>query len=620
MDNQPNQLLNKTHSDLDLLLCPFCHKNIPYLSLIRICNELKVKIFCVCNGKIQSLNLIDFYNKINSALNKNRQCKCIKTKDQSQMFYCPFCSEWLCTECLDQHSLKEISHSLILNCEVNIICKHKNKYEAFCHQCQINICKDCQPQHLNHKKVSIKQLDLNQFTIEKEKIELILEQISKKTNEFIEKINERLLLECGLDPNEQKKTKLYHDKREIEKLYEKNNQANVILSKIIQKIKNTTSVFKEYPIYELAKIVNDFTIDYYELKQNSIEDDFQEYYCNLRNYLNNNILYLQNSKSNVQTILSLHEYIIYSFIQLQNGQLVSGSGDYTIKLWSNPYFICLETLEGHTNYVFVLLELPNKGLASGSYDHTIRIWNLESYTCVATLSNHSNAVLCLLLFNGQLVSGSRDHTLSVWNYKESKLIVKLNHHTNSITALIDDGNNGVISASWDNTIIRWDNKFLLTKIMMEHTNYVSCLINLSNDQFASGSSDMTIIIWKKADYSFKILKGHSQGINALIQLSNFQLVSASNKEIKIWNVETYNNVITIPNEVSDCINCVVELVNTKLAYSCMDKNISLWDFKKGKFIQTIQNKQYSIKIMKMLNEGELAVCSFNNITIWNIAD
>jgi WD40 repeat protein len=63
---------------------------------------------------------------------------------------------------------------------------------------------------------------------------------------------------------------------------------------------------------------------------------------------------------------------------LQNGDLASGSSDYTIKIWNPIDGTLKRTLNGHTNVVYALTVLQNGDLASGSWDKTIKIWSTKS--------------------------------------------------------------------------------------------------------------------------------------------------------------------------------------------------------------------------------------------------
>ena len=72
-------------------------------------------------------------------------------------------------------------------------------------------------------------------------------------------------------------------------------------------------------------------------------------------------------------------------------------------------------LEGHTSCVRVIYQLQNGNLISGSDDKTIKIWDLNTKICIATLSGHDSLVWALCqLQDGRLISSSYDGTLKIW--------------------------------------------------------------------------------------------------------------------------------------------------------------------------------------------------------------
>ena len=75
----------------------------------------------------------------------------------------------------------------------------------------------------------------------------------------------------------------------------------------------------------------------------------------------------------------------------------------------------LYTLNGHCFTVISIIQSSNGNLISGSYDNTIKIWSLENKMCITTLHGHNNAVWDLTqLKNGKLVTGSWDKTIKIW--------------------------------------------------------------------------------------------------------------------------------------------------------------------------------------------------------------
>ena len=60
---------------------------------------------------------------------------------------------------------------------------------------------------------------------------------------------------------------------------------------------------------------------------------------------------------------------------IENGLLVSGSFDGTVKVWDLERNESVKTLIGHFSSVSALVSLNEGYLASASFDITIRIWN-----------------------------------------------------------------------------------------------------------------------------------------------------------------------------------------------------------------------------------------------------
>ena len=77
-----------------------------------------------------------------------------------------------------------------------------------------------------------------------------------------------------------------------------------------------------------------------------------------------------------------HSSDINCLLLIPNNRLVSGSNDWTLKVWDLGDFICLNTLNAHTHGVNSLELLPKSDgsvpfIASGSSDWSIKIWKEE---------------------------------------------------------------------------------------------------------------------------------------------------------------------------------------------------------------------------------------------------
>ncbi|KAH8586363.1 hypothetical protein B0O99DRAFT_493091, partial [Bisporella sp. PMI_857] len=95
-------------------------------------------------------------------------------------------------------------------------------------------------------------------------------------------------------------------------------------------------------------------------------------------------------------------------------QVVSGSGDKTVRLWDAATGALQQTLDGHSNWVSSVAFLPDgKQVVSGSWDKTVRLWDAATGALQQTLDNHSDWVSSVAFSpdGKQVVSGSNDNTV-----------------------------------------------------------------------------------------------------------------------------------------------------------------------------------------------------------------
>ena len=80
---------------------------------------------------------------------------------------------------------------------------------------------------------------------------------------------------------------------------------------------------------------------------------------------------------NISTFSTEHKGRINTLIKLNDGRIVSGGQDKTIKVWDINSNKSLMTLTGHTSMIWSLCEINGNKLLSGSSDKTALIWDLN---------------------------------------------------------------------------------------------------------------------------------------------------------------------------------------------------------------------------------------------------
>jgi WD40 repeat protein len=97
-------------------------------------------------------------------------------------------------------------------------------------------------------------------------------------------------------------------------------------------------------------------------------------------------------------------------------QVVSGSGDKTVRLWDAVTGAALQTIHGHSAMVNSVAFSPDgKKIASGSDDETVRLWDAVMGAALQTLYGHSAWVLSVAFSpdGKKIASGSRDKSAAL---------------------------------------------------------------------------------------------------------------------------------------------------------------------------------------------------------------
>ena len=119
-------------------------------------------------------------------------------------------------------------------------------------------------------------------------------------------------------------------------------------------------------------------------------------------------------------------------MQLSSGELVSCSGDNTIKIFkiNNVKYEILQTLQYHTDSVYKIIELKNKNLVSCSKDSSILFYykdNLEYKNNYKISTNGTCYTIIEIKENEICYSEEYNNTICFYNLLEKKIISSLSN-------------------------------------------------------------------------------------------------------------------------------------------------------------------------------------------------
>ncbi|GMI01827.1 hypothetical protein TrST_g10429 [Triparma strigata] len=153
-----------------------------------------------------------------------------------------------------------------------------------------------------------------------------------------------------------------------------------------------------------------------------------------------------------------HKNHIHAFkVSADYRYVVSGSADFTIKLWDTKTTKCIRTFEGHAKAVRDIDIIPgfnfadeNRLILSASSDKTLRMWDARSDGAKRVFKGHSDVIYsCNFAPDGNtFISSSEDCTIRLWSTHEGHLIYIYNGHESAILSTrFSPGGRFLLSAS-----------------------------------------------------------------------------------------------------------------------------------------------------------------------------
>ncbi|EGE04880.1 F-box and WD domain-containing protein [Trichophyton equinum CBS 127.97] len=92
-----------------------------------------------------------------------------------------------------------------------------------------------------------------------------------------------------------------------------------------------------------------------------------------------------------------------------------------------PYSLLI-TLDGHRAAVNAI-QIDKDEIVSGSGDRLIKVWSIHSGTCLKTILGHNKGIACIQFDNQRIVSGSNDDTVRIYDHTSGAEVACLKGHS-----------------------------------------------------------------------------------------------------------------------------------------------------------------------------------------------
>ena len=300
---------------------------------------------------------------------------------------------------------------------------------------------------------------------------------------------------------------------------------------------------------------------------------------------------------------------------------ISASRDKTVKLWDLETGKCLRTLKGHTDWVWTVAVLPDsKRALSGSLDGTLKLWNLETGCCLREWHAGQVKTLAVLPDGKRALLGRADNTIALWNLEPGQCRRPPEGHTESVfaVAVSPDGRHA-ISGSRDKTVKLWDiGSGQCLRTHQGHAGPVTGVAFLPNGKCAvSGSKDKTLKLWDlETGQCLSTYDGHTREVYSVAVLPDGKhVVSGSDgTTLRLWHLETGRCRCMFAGHTA-AVSALATLPDGRRAISAGDKTPKLWDLGSEQCLRTLYGHDGGVHAVAVLPDGKRAVTGGLDATI-----
>ena len=299
--------------------------------------------------------------------------------------------------------------------------------------------------------------------------------------------------------------------------------------------------------------------------------------------------------------------------------------DFNIKS-KNP----IHKLNAHTSYVLCLAIMNDGRLVSGSGDNSIIIYDKTTYRPDLIIREHSGNVLCVTqLSSGILASCSYDKLIKLFNIKgnEYEVLQTLNFHTNYVYKIIELKNKTLASCSYDSSIIFYfkDNSEYKKDYKISTNGSCYSIIQTKDNEICySESNNNSICFFDLSERKIKASISNISKYNGyrewIIMISKDLLLIPGENKISIINVNYYKLVRVVDVSGSSWICGVCMLNENMLLTGDYAEIIRQWRIEGDNLILVSKKEKThdsDINVLLNLGNGHIASGSDDStVKIW----
>ena len=278
----------------------------------------------------------------------------------------------------------------------------------------------------------------------------------------------------------------------------------------------------------------------------------------------------------------------------------------------------VKTLEGHTDGVLGLAFSPcGKFLASSSEDNTVKLWSVPDGIEIQSIKAHDGDVRALAFSPDcdLFASASWDKSVKIWSIADSAAVGKAVKHTGPVNCLAFSRDGKLLYSGSDDTTIK---VFSSPKCGLENTinpgmGDIKALAVAPSGLLAAGGVELQFL-----DPSGKLLKhndAYVYGVKALVFSPDGKLLAVGTgmeKRFELWDAEKLERTASIKD--TDWVNCAAFTPDGKKLVTG-GAAVKVWDSASGGCLQVLEGHTDEIYRVDVSPDGKFIASSSNDKTV-----
>lgn len=280
-----------------------------------------------------------------------------------------------------------------------------------------------------------------------------------------------------------------------------------------------------------------------------------------------------------QTLTGHQSYIVDLIFHPKNQILASAAADQNIRIWSMQNYQEKVRLQGHQNIITKILFRGDR-LISGSWDYSVRVWDWRKGMELSKLVGKPTWILDLVWLENSLTLATlgADQYITLWDMEE--LTRGQSWYAHGAEKLILNPDTEELMSLNDHQIYVWQGDQIKFKLTYDPAKITQIKISHNGNFLITAAADQTVSLWsmekQQCDQTFTL----TQPITALAIFPNhrFFVLGDTQGTLYLWQVGQAQPTATLAAHQGEIKAIAISPDSKIIATGSADKTIQLWRF------------------------------------------